>query len=1410
MANLVELITRPVNGGAPKKTAYKVGEAAKAEGQTAYSMLVDGQPVPKGTKIIRKSGALRFEFPDGTDWCSVNDSKLAELIGSSAYQDSTGKFVDIREVGSGACALVAADGSALGALGAPSVFGLLGALGALGLVGLAASGGGSSTAAAVAITGELALGSVSAAGGNVTNSDKPSLSGKALAGDRVTVKLPNGETLTTTADAQGNWAITPTQALAQGPITAEVSATSSTGTVRAPVAISFVVDSIAPTAPTILAVPENADGYVSGADATNGTPVQVNIAETGAKVGDTITLNWGGQKVTQILTAANIAAGTVTVEVPNSLITAQGNGNVAVTASITDTAGNVGNASAASTALVALNAPAAAPDLITADDSGSSSADNTTRVVNPAFTITAPTAAGTTAVLIIDGVVVPSTVTTTNGVTQLIPSTALSNGPHTVAVAFVAADGVQSPSSPALNVIIDTVLPVAGAGPVSLAPASDTGSSSSDAITGDTTPSYVVPAPPAGETPNLYVDGVLVASTYDPVTGTVTPVTPLAIGTYQISVGNIDTAGNAGPRSPNQALTIVATAAAPGTAPDMTLGTDLGSSTTDNLTSDTTPSFAVAAPPAGQSVVLLVDGVAVAATYDSAAGTVTPNAALSHGAHSITYAFADASGQSGLPSTALAINIDSVFPTAPTAQLATASDSGVAGDGRTSDITPDVTGTGVAGNTITVTMPSTGEVLTTVVAANGTWSVTPAQAIASGTTGNATVTSTDPAGNVSPAVNVAITIDTAGPTLQSSSPVDNATGVPSSSTVTLTFNETVSFGTGTITLFNTDTGSAVETFNVATGVGSNGGTISVSGGTVTLNLAAATQGNSNYNVQMSAGAVRDAAANNGAAIADATTLNFATFTFTAPNVTASNLAKTTYSEYLHTINSNLVNSNAMGYVPGTNGFGNEVVEFTSVDDTSKVVSITPAYASGLNWFGTVYNEVGIGTNGYITFGHLNNSYSAVGLNGYTVGGMIAAQFDDWDSRLTGSKPVAFVPATTVGGNSLGTNKTYFAAYNNEDGGVVTLTYDDVAAYTYRDPAITDGLTVNNYSQGNAEQIRLVRTASGETVIQIVYENVNWINGNTGLPTGGWTKGDGATFGLVDGNIPGASSGGISSTNNFLDVELASNVGINGVYEWMIDSNGNIANGAVPIISTHSAVAQDSTQLSADAPVTYAQSTTAWDSRFTLVGSKIVANGGASFAPTETQVDLTVVVTDTASGGTFNKIVSIQLFDQIGGIGNDLIGIRNAADISKLTGAVASQVVMNGNGGEDTLIFTGTGLNLDLTGVQNTALINVERIELGSGNTLLLSIADVFAMGSSNQFNSGNGWVGLGASVAAEQLVIDGNASDTVRIAELTDWNQVSAGTVTNDGHSYNVYNSNSGAGQLLIDQTIGLAFLAGL
>lgn len=114
------------------------------------------------------------------------------------------------------------------------------------------------------------------------------------------------------------------------------------------------------------------------------------------------------------------------------------------------------------------------------------------------------------------------------------------------------------------------------------------------------------------------------------------------------------------------------------------------------------------------------------------------------------------------------------------------------------------------------------------------------------------------------------TIDVTRPTLTSSNPADDATGVAVASDITLTFNENIVDNGGNVKLYKAD-GTLFETFT----------SFSISGATVTLNPSSDLDPETGYYIQISSDAFADATGNAYVGIADATTLNFVTDGITA-------------------------------------------------------------------------------------------------------------------------------------------------------------------------------------------------------------------------------------------------------------------------------------------------------------------------------------------------------------------------------------------------------------------------------------------------------------------------------------------------------------------------------------------------
>jgi methionine-rich copper-binding protein CopC len=124
--------------------------------------------------------------------------------------------------------------------------------------------------------------------------------------------------------------------------------------------------------------------------------------------------------------------------------------------------------------------------------------------------------------------------------------------------------------------------------------------------------------------------------------------------------------------------------------------------------------------------------------------------------------------------------------------------------------------------------------------------------------------------------------DVVAPTLSSSTPSDNATGVAVDANIVLTFSEAVDVESGNITIKKSSDNSTVESIDVT-------GTLVAGTGTTTItinptnNLASLT----GYYLNIDATAFDDSASNSYAGITDATTLSFTSADVVAPTLSSS-------------------------------------------------------------------------------------------------------------------------------------------------------------------------------------------------------------------------------------------------------------------------------------------------------------------------------------------------------------------------------------------------------------------------------------------------------------------------------------------------------------------------------------------
>lgn len=175
----------------------------------------------------------------------------------------------------------------------------------------------------------------------------------------ITVTL-NGQNYTTTTDASGNWSVTvpasAVTALGQANYTVTAAVTSGIGN-SATASHNVLVDS---ALPGMTINPVATDDVINAAEA--GVAQTISGQVTGAAVGDTVTITLGGNTYTTTV-QANLSW---SVSVPAADIQALGNGDLTVSASVTNQNGNTGSGTRDIT--IDANLPGLRVDTVAGDD----------------------------------------------------------------------------------------------------------------------------------------------------------------------------------------------------------------------------------------------------------------------------------------------------------------------------------------------------------------------------------------------------------------------------------------------------------------------------------------------------------------------------------------------------------------------------------------------------------------------------------------------------------------------------------------------------------------------------------------------------------------------------------------------------------------------------------------------------------------------------------------------------------------------------------------------------------------------------------------------------------------------------------------------------------------------------------
>ncbi|EHA8841704.1 Ig-like domain-containing protein [Escherichia coli] len=568
------------------------------------------------------------------------------------------------------------------------------------------------------------------------------------AGDVITVTL-NSKTYTTTLDASGNWSVgvplSDVTALGSGPQTITATITDAAGN----------SDDASRTVTVNLTAPTIGINTIASDDVINATEKGADLQITGTSnqpAGTTITVTLNGQNYT----ATTDSSGNWSATVPASAVSALGEANYTVTASVTDTAGNSNSAS--HNVLVNSALPAVTINAVATDDIINAAEAGNAQTISGQVT---GAAAGDTVTVTLGGNTYTATVQANLSWSVSVPAAdiqALGNGNLTVNASVT--NGVGNTGSGSRDITIDANLPglrvdtVAGDDVIN-----SIEHNQALVITGSST------GLTAGTALTVVINNVTYAATV------------LADGTWSLGVPAADVsnwpAGTvditvSGTNSAGTTSTITHPVTVDLTAVAITINALSGDDVINAVEKGETlvVSGSTSGVEAGQTVTVTFGGKNYTTTVE-ANGSWTVNvppadlAALPDGAGNVQASVSNINGNS-----AQADRAYSVDATAPLVTINTiASDDILNVSEAGAGITISGTTTAQAGQTLTVTLNN--NTYQTTVQADGTWSVNVPAADLSGLTASSyTVTATvsDKAGNPASADH-ALAVDVTAPDL---------------------------------------------------------------------------------------------------------------------------------------------------------------------------------------------------------------------------------------------------------------------------------------------------------------------------------------------------------------------------------------------------------------------------------------------------------------------------------------------------------------------------------------------------------------------------------------------------------------------------------------------------------------------
>lgn len=631
-----------------------------------------------------------------------------------------------------------------------------------------------------------------------------------------------------------------------------------------------VVDDIAPVT-TIDSVSFSADTGSAGTDFITRTAAQT--------ISGTLSANLAaGERVEISLNnGANWSTADATVGSSTWSQAATLGGSNTLQVRVVDDAGNSGPTLLQAYVLDTTAPPApSTPDLDTASDTGVSSADNITNDTTPTFTGTAE-AGSTVSLYDTYGSTLLGEATADGSGNWSITSSALLPGVHTLTAKATDSAGNVSIASAGLTVTVDTNPPSKPAAPV-LATASDVGQSNSDGITNLTSLTLQGAAGSVEANAKVHalssLDGGLTNTVANADGSWSLNVTGLAQGTHQLQINATDAAGNTSTYS--DASTVVIDT----TAPTLAITSNVSALKTGETATIT---FTFSEDPGstftwdGNAGDVVASGGTLSAISGSGLtrmATFTPTAGIDSSTASITVAagsYNDVAGNFGGAGTTPTLIVDTLAPSTTAVAFLFGVDTG----SSSTDLVTRVSAQTISGS---LSAPlATGESVEVSLDDGGNWSTATASVGSSswsltanlGGSNTLHVRVKDAAGNVGPATTQAYVLDTTAPVFQpatGNTPADDASAVPVTDSLMLSFSETLSTVDSTkVYLRDVATDTLVP---ASISINSNGALVI----NPTGNLAYGTA----YYVTWDADALRDTAGNSALAVSDKTSYNFTT------------------------------------------------------------------------------------------------------------------------------------------------------------------------------------------------------------------------------------------------------------------------------------------------------------------------------------------------------------------------------------------------------------------------------------------------------------------------------------------------------------------------------------------------------